>query len=514
MARSKSTANDPSAQDRAVVYARVSTREQEQEGYSIDAQLALLRAYAERSGIVIVREFVEAESAKVSNRPAFAEMLREVKASSIPVILVEKTDRLYRNLKDHVRVDDLDVAVHLVKEGEIISRDSKSHQKFVHGIKLLVSKNYSDNLSEEARKGMAEKAKQGIWPTKAPLGYLNVSVGSRRVIEPDPERKDHIIWLFHRYAEGNISIRDLRDEAAARGLTTRKGRKVQANAIHKILQHKAYVGIVEWGEIVVPGIHEPLVDKATFQRVQDIMSGRNTTKAKPASELDFLYKGLFTCGKCGCQISPQRTKGHVYYACTGSKGCPRPTVREEVITEAIAERLSQMTIRPEVLALLRRALLESNLELADYRKRELVKLKTRQDELERKLQRLYEDHVQGVVGVSAYSGLRSQWELELAKAESLIQAHSASTRKMETEGVDMLDMASNAYSRFKSASRDDQREMARHLLSNSTITDRNVQVCLHEAFEMILTAHQEIPENAPNSVIVEKWLPDRDSNPN
>ncbi len=278
--------------------------------------------------------------------------------------------------------------------------------------------------------------------------------------------------------------------------------------MHKMLQHKAYIGIIEWGNIVVSGIHEPLIDRTTFQRVQDIMHGRNATKAKPAAQLDFLYKGLFTCATCGCQISVQRTKGHAYYACSGARGCPRPTVREELITEAIAERLSSLAIRPEVLTLLRQALLESSSEVEDFRRSELYSLQARQQELRHKLQRLYEDHVKGDVGKHAYSGLRCEWELELAKVESLIQAHSTSTRKMETEGVELLEFASNAYFRFKNASREDQREMARHLLSNSTITERKVQVCFHKAFEMVLEANQETRLENPDSVISEKWLRD------
>ena len=96
-------------------------------------------------------------------------------APNTRVILVEKTDRLYRNLKDWVTLDELDIEIHLVKEGIVLSRDSKSSEKFVHGIKVLMAKNYIDNLSEEARKGMQEKAEQGIWPSKAPLGYRNVT---------------------------------------------------------------------------------------------------------------------------------------------------------------------------------------------------------------------------------------------------------------------------------------------------------------------------------------------------
>ena len=71
---------------------------------------------------------------------------------------------------DYVLLEDLDLSIHLVKESEVISKDSRSHAKFIHGIKLLMAKNYIDNLSEEVKKGMREKAEQGHFPGKAPLG--------------------------------------------------------------------------------------------------------------------------------------------------------------------------------------------------------------------------------------------------------------------------------------------------------------------------------------------------------
>jgi site-specific DNA recombinase len=73
-----------------------------------------------------------------------------------------KTDRFYRNLKDRVTLDDLDVEIHLVKEGMVLSRGPRSPEKFMHGIKVLMAETYIDNLSEEARKSMQEKAEQDI----------------------------------------------------------------------------------------------------------------------------------------------------------------------------------------------------------------------------------------------------------------------------------------------------------------------------------------------------------------
>jgi site-specific DNA recombinase len=102
-------------------------------------------------------------------------------------MLVEKTDRRYRNLKDWVTVDELDVEMHFPKEGVVPSRDSRSSEKFMHRIKVLMAKNYIDNLSEGARKGMQEKAGQGIRPTKCALGYRNVTGSDgKKVIATDP----------------------------------------------------------------------------------------------------------------------------------------------------------------------------------------------------------------------------------------------------------------------------------------------------------------------------------------
>ena len=159
---------------KAILYVRVSSKEQEEEGFSIPAQLKLLREYAQKNRFEIVEEFVDVETAKQAGRTAFGNMVHFLKESpSVKALLVEKTDRLYRNFRYYVIVDDLNVEIHLVKEGEVLSQNSKSHQKFIHGIKVLMAKNYIDNLSEEVKKGHLEKAQQGQLPSLAPIGYRN-----------------------------------------------------------------------------------------------------------------------------------------------------------------------------------------------------------------------------------------------------------------------------------------------------------------------------------------------------
>src|SRR6187200_2540489 len=222
------------ARRQAVIYARVSSKEQEKEGFSIPAQLRLLKEYAAAQGFAIAQEYVDVETAKQTGRAAFGEMVAHLKAHpSVRVMLVEKTDRLYRNLKDWVTVDELDVEMHFPKEGVVLSRESRSSEKFMHGIKVLMAKNYIDNLSEEARKGMQEKAEQGIWPTKTPLGYRNITgPDGKKIIATDSDVAPIIFKLFEWYATGTISLQDVTRRARTAGLVYRKsGVKVPVSTV-------------------------------------------------------------------------------------------------------------------------------------------------------------------------------------------------------------------------------------------------------------------------------------------
>lgn len=125
---------------------------------------------------------MEAQSAKATGRKQFNAMLEHLKASKHPVaVIVEKTDRLYRNFRDLVTLDDLvttcDVELHLFKESMVVSQKSTGHEMLVHNIKIVLAKAYIDNLREETIKGSREKAAQGHYPNKAPPGL--------------PEQPDH-----------------------------------------------------------------------------------------------------------------------------------------------------------------------------------------------------------------------------------------------------------------------------------------------------------------------------------
>src|SRR5579863_931864 len=192
-----------------VIYARVSSKDQEREGFSIPAQLKMLREYALKNGIKVLREFVDVETAKTAGRKQFGEMVKFFEKTPLcRIVIVEKTDRLYRNFHDCVTLEDLNVEIHLPKEGQVISKDSKSQAKLMHGIQLVIARNYIENLREEVRKGMREKAEQGIYPSRPPLGYRNNKL--ERTIEADPNKTLIAQRMFELYGSGQYSLTSLR----------------------------------------------------------------------------------------------------------------------------------------------------------------------------------------------------------------------------------------------------------------------------------------------------------------
>jgi site-specific DNA recombinase len=255
-----------------VLYARVSSKDQEREGFSIPAQLRLLREYAINKAFVIAHEFTDVETAKESGRINFGQMLAYLKKhpGACRTILVEKTDRLYRNIKDYAILDELDIEIHLVKEGAIISRASRSSEQFMHGIKVLMARNYSHNLAEETVKGMTEKARAGIYPSYAPVGYKNTNgAHGKRVIVPDPDAALVITELFDRFATGRYSVKSLVKELNSENVKLR-GVPLRTSLVHQILRKRLYTGDFDWDGTTYAGAHEPLVTRECWQRVSRV----------------------------------------------------------------------------------------------------------------------------------------------------------------------------------------------------------------------------------------------------
>ena len=417
-----------------VIWARVSSREQ-REGYSIDAQLRACRAKAEREGWTVVREFVVAESAKRgTERTAFNEMYDWVRGNarreSIGAILSHKLDRICRNMRDAIRMQELEdkVGVQLSFVDNEFGPGAAGTLSF--NVMAAVSQYYSDNLRSEVLKGKNEKVRQGWLPSSAPYGYVNVS-DRDEPIKPHPQQARAVIRIFELYARGDMTFERLADVLQREGYVYRPSQpRFHRTALSYILNNRFYIGEIAWHGETYPGKHRPLIDRATFERCRNILHGKNRRTGKPEFPL---AGGLFTCAHCGSLITGERIRRrlrsggireHVYYRCANNDPGPdHPRVRWRAadLERAIVADLATMRLpSPEIADWFRHALREAFADITAQQRRQRQALLKRQTELTNMRDRLLTAYLAGSVDEKTFQNKSTDLEGQLREVEQCL----------------------------------------------------------------------------------------------
>jgi site-specific DNA recombinase len=390
----------------------------------------------------------------------------------------------------------------------------------MHGIKVLMAKNYIDNLSEEARKGMQEKAEQGIWPTKCPLGYRNISgPDGKKVIATDPAIAPLIAKLFEWYARGDISLKEAARKAHAAGLAYPKsGAKVPVSTIHTILRNRLYTGWFEWNGKLIQGRHEALVSVELWERVQDVIDGRFSNNAK-RGRLDFAFSGLISCKQCGCAVVGEiKKQRYVYYHCTGyadkcrgnPASCRRKYVREEALEAQFTELLGRLQFDDEALEWVRDALHASH---ADERRDHEEAIRRHQAEykrLQERINAMYVDKLDGVVDTAFFEKMSTQWRDEQNRCLREIERHQQADQSYMDEGVQLLELARSAQKLFEWQKPREKRRLLSFVLSNCTWENGEVVANFRQPFDLLaetaVSAARAAATQSAKSAKTEIWL--------
>jgi site-specific DNA recombinase len=141
-------------------------------------------------------------------------------------------------------MDELHVTIHFVKENSILGPNSRSSDQFTHGIKVLMARNYSQNLGEETLKGMLQKAKSGLYPSCAPVGYRDIEGPDQKCIMVPSSDAPTVKRLFEEFATGRYSLKDLAAKARAEGWTV--SGHLHKSTLHQILRKRIYTGDFDW----------------------------------------------------------------------------------------------------------------------------------------------------------------------------------------------------------------------------------------------------------------------------
>jgi len=329
-----------------VIYARVSTKEQQDEGYSIPAQLKAIEEFCRREGLGPAERFIEAESAGKAGRTQFGAMLAYLEAHpEVRVVVAHKLDRLYRNFADQLRLEE-----QLGVRARYVMNDIPAgpQGEFVRDVMLSQAKFYLSNLSQEVKKGTREKVEQGGYAWRAPVGYLNDR--DARCLVVDPVAAPLVRWAFERYASGLVSLSSLAAELSSMGLRSRTGKRVNVSALHKLLQNPVYKGLVRYKGQLYVGTHAALVSPERFQAVQDAFAP-NRTKNNPKKR-SYVLRDFLYCAECGCKITAGTHKGLTYYRCTHGKGkgsCDQKRyTREELLMEQVETLLARIAVPADI----------------------------------------------------------------------------------------------------------------------------------------------------------------------
>jgi len=252
------------------------------------------------------------------------------------------SDRLARNSIDGGRI------IYLLDTGRLKDLkfptfwfDSTPQGKFMLNIAFGQSKYYIDNLSENIRRGQRQKLRKGIWPSFAPLGYLNNH--RTKAIEVDLERAPIIRKGFALYATGEYTLKALAEFFEQAGLRSYKGNVLTVSCVQRMLINPIYYGVFKFNNEIYEGTHEPIISKKLFDAVQQVMNNRGKKKRKRKHE--FAFSGFMKCGSCGCQITAEKQKGHHYYRCTKKKQtCDEKYLREEELVEQMKNIFQKVSI--------------------------------------------------------------------------------------------------------------------------------------------------------------------------
>jgi site-specific DNA recombinase len=419
---------------KAAIYIRVSSHRQE-DGASLEVQLDHCQQYCERQGLEVVGSFKDVESGLHIDRAGYQQALSLARSKGFDCLVVYRFDRVGRDdaeyagmLKDFARWD-----IHLV------SASGESPDPLYQKLAGVLAWNESRTLSIRISGSKMRRHESGNWNGKPMFGYSLAKhpEGGSYLVPND--QAPLVSEMFTMYATGKYSLADLQRFLSGAGVA--KGRF----SINYILRNQTYLGLVPHGRYVespfhpkpdqvswAKGKHQPLIDQATFDRVQARLNeNQHRQRGGPAAR--YLFSGLIVCAVCGCKYVGRRVnswggkKYHAYY-CNRKSGfgdCPSHSVYEsrirEVVIPPIENLLAQLS-QDELRAAVRAELLrqEEDAKSADV----VTKLgaKETMERLEARLSSLEDAFLDGDIAKDRYRARRDELTSQIKELESQLAA--------------------------------------------------------------------------------------------
>ncbi len=482
-------------QRRYVALARVSSREQEREGFSLDVQVDALRQYADRHNGEIIRLFRIAETAsKYDERTTFRELMTfaQKNAHKLDGLLFYKVDRAARNLFDYVELERLESEFGVQFISVAQPTENTPAGRMQRRMLASMASFYTEQQSIDVKEGIERRVASGLFPSRPPYGYRNVRIDGRSIVELHPENSAKIRRIFELYAYHNHTLDSLRDALIAEGIdwlpsTPKFGR----SKLYTILTDRAYIGEIKFRDEWHPGTHEPIISRQLWNRVQALIGQKVYKQHQMTYAAD-----LIECGHCGCPITGERktkkTKSgdrhYVYYRCTQYHKGDHPRVRlteKELDAQMLAIfdtlRIEDEDFRDLFREQLRQATnwdQESSIERAEELEAELASVRRQQKRLTNHL--LLEE-----IDPSTYAETARDLRDREAELKLEIDATDRSRHEIIDIAVKAFELSQSLRQRWFTADFDAKRRILEILCLNWTLDDVNLVPTMRKPFDLL-----------------------------
>ncbi len=420
---------------KALIYCRVSTEEQAgDDRHSLKTQRNLCEKAILESGKYRLAENGIYEdpgkSATNMNRLGLQDMLIRIQEDkSIRAVFIQDTDRLARNVNDHLTIK----ALLRKHSAEVISisqlgLEDTPEGNFMDIVIAGVNQLQSQITGRKTIKSMEQKFWEGGWPTHAPLGYLNVGKkedDEERTVIIDDIRGPLIAEGFKLYATGDYSVLEIRDMLHKKGLRTKSGKMLAHSKMAQILKNHFFYGEMHWRGLINKGKHKPLTDKEIFDRCQLIM-GEHIGWGCRRRKFNFILRGFVRCALCDYRYTAEHhhKKKKSYYHCSryGNKNpenakCMDKSVDVEDLENQVEVEFSKIQFSPEFILKIEtrlKKLYESKRSSVTENRQKLTQAKIT---LEQKLEQAEEKLISGVLDNAGFERAKRRYREQIENFE-------------------------------------------------------------------------------------------------
>ncbi len=465
------------------LYARKSTDDEDRQVLSIEAQLVELRDLAQKENLTVVKELIEAKTAKKPGRAIFNDMLLQIERGKADGILAWHPDRLARNSVDGGKI------IYLVDQGIIKDMrfptyrfDHNAQGKFMLSIAFGQSKYYIDALSENIKRGIRLKLSKGIWPQWAPLGYLNDR--PTRAIIKDVGKAPFIQKIFELYSTGNYPLAEIREKMNAAGLRGRKGQPLSPSQIQIILQSPIYYGVFRYNGELYEGTHEPIITKKLFDRCQVVMVGR--ARAHVCAK-HFVLRALMRCGECGRMVTAETQKGYNYYHCTKRyTNCTQRYVREEVLAKQVKDYIQKVSLCDDWAAKIITELKKDKNDDAQSSRPQQENLQRQLTITEAKTNKLIDMYLNATISIEEYKKKKEKLLLAKKDYQERMKDFAAGEINWFERARDFVTSLNRATYIASEGNLESQKEFLKKIGSNFILKERRLYLSSVEPYHLLL----------------------------